>query len=118
MFTNCWNRFTALEILGPSGARFLVGDPSYQLFGPSGRPFEHVDLDYGDQDDGDHLNLCHVDNGDQAPAGSIIFNPLFPGQYFAKSQEPQIFGTGFVCIFHSGILPKKYGIFRDFLLSS
>ena len=111
MFTNCWNRFTALEILGPSGARFLVGDPSYQLFGPSGRPFEHVDLDYGDQDDGDHLNHCDVDNGDQAPAGTIIFNPGFPG-------APDFSGRDLSAFFIPGFYQKKYGIFRDFLLSS
>ena len=44
--------------------------------------------------------------------------PGFPGRDFAKSRDPGIFWDGISLKFYPGILPKKYGISRDFLLSS
>ena len=41
--------------------------------------------------------------------------PGFPGWDFAKSQDPGIFRDGISLKFYPGILPKKYGISRDFL---
>ena len=72
-------------------------------------------------------------NGNQVPAAiykktdSLISHlqrdqefsiPGFPGRNFAKSRDPGIFRDGISLKFYPGILPKKYGISRDFLLSS
>ena len=62
--------------------------------------------------------LMDIDVHDQAPAGSRIFNPRISGMDFAKSRDPGIFQDGISLKFYPGILPKKYGISRDFLLSS
>ena len=42
----------------------------------------------------------------------------FLGRDIAKSRDPGIFRDGISLKFYPGILPKKYGISRDFLLSS
>ena len=52
----------------------------------------------------------------QAPAGSRIFNPGFPGRDFAESRDPGIFRDGISLKYYPGILPKKYRISQDFLL--
>ena len=44
--------------------------------------------------------------------------PGFLGRDFAKSRDPRIFRDGISLKFYPGILPKKYGISRDFPLSA
>ena len=48
----------------------------------------------------------------------VALIPGFPGRDFANSRDPGIFRDGISLKSYPGILPKKYGISWDFLLSA